>query len=390
MKILYIYSNLTYPPKEGVHSQTLKTIQILRDLGHDVTVTGFCKNLDSLSMVDLSMDQGPGIFLEPTTYSGSVLSNAFKLKFSVRRYLDFHSSLPDSCHANYDAIIAEGLLAASTLKRDMKVKSIVNLIDSPSLRQFKLFSLYPNKPKYLLAGVFSRFLEAFLGFVSRAVIVVSPLDAKHLKRIIRGAEICSIPIVNEHDPKSSRKISSPDGLFKVLIWVDLNVEYLRESFTELADFIISTEQIFDRFEFVVLGRNLDSAFLEKYIQNARFVFVDWVENLDSFLQFFDLVVLPDKLGTGLKNRLLNCSANSVPIIATLAAAEGFTFQKDRDILIYDTYEEFSNYLLVAHNNISLRETLAANALAHSLSYYGFPNVSSKWSEILGRPHGKTV
>jgi hypothetical protein len=240
----------------------------------------------------------------------------------------------------------------------------------------------PWKWKHFVASVFALGLEYSLKNYMTHAIVVSKSDRNYLTKFFPQQHVSAVPIATEYKVLTRTQTKFVHSQTKVLIWVDLSVEHLRLSFLRLADFLRQNSKIISGFEFHVLCRKIHLDHMESEELNNFFHFVDWVPDLDEYLSSFDIAVLPDLVGTGLKNRLVDCVRNGLSVIATPAVLEGFSFKDKNDLLVYTEMNELESSLLLIRDDHDLRQKLSANATKTLLKDHGFENVKLEWRYVL--------
>lgn len=86
----------------------------------------------------------------------------------------------------------------------------------------------------------------------------------------------------------------------------------------------------------------------------------FVESLGQFMAG-SIMLVPILSGSGMRMKILEAAAASVPFITTSVGVEGLNFKHNHSCLIADTPEEFARAIHTLANNETLQQLLATNA-----------------------------
>ncbi len=115
--------------------------------------------------------------------------------------------------------------------------------------------------------------------------------------------------------------------------------------------------------FFIVGIN--PSFKIKSLADGKNIFVTgYVGDLRDYLNRARVSVCPMMSGSGIQNKILEAMANGVPVVATSHAIGGIRANSDKDIIISDEPEEFSEHVLnlLEDNELCKRITLSAQQL----------------------------
>lgn len=90
-------------------------------------------------------------------------------------------------------------------------------------------------------------------------------------------------------------------------------------------------------------------------------FTGFVKDLSSFIQG-KISIIPIRIGSGMRMKLLDSVYAISPIITTSKGCEGLPFKNQEDCLIADTATEFANHIETLIGNKELQENLSTKAL----------------------------
>ncbi|WP_169834678.1 glycosyltransferase [Nocardioides dokdonensis] len=109
------------------------------------------------------------------------------------------------------------------------------------------------------------------------------------------------------------------------IWADLTQGHQQDAVKDLLTLgfqplsnVLHNEGI----HIVVLGRAPATPALVEAAEGLPCVFVDWVTDLQAALSSSDVILLPDTVGTGLKNRSIQALGSGACAVGTTVAFEG--------------------------------------------------------------------
>ena len=91
----------------------------------------------------------------------------------------------------------------------------------------------------------------------------------------------------------------------------------------------------------------------------------FVDDLDAFLRSQALIILPDRFGSGIKNRALEAAARGIPLLATSAALVGLDWiPAERFVL---AYEDLYTFRAAMERFLADGSTFRAQALLERLA-----------------------
>lgn len=376
MKILFLVSNLSYPPTEGAHAQTLDLIANLIGKGIEVKLDGFIKKLNCFDIEKLKVNF-PKLNLGDFKYYSSNY-----IFLALTNLFDFNKS-NDS---GFDIIHFEGFGVITLIEKYRSANNILlmSLIDPWARRQRRRMVSAENvlkKLMFFISWKISFLLERQFLKQYNLVHLVSGDDLSCSVRDYPLANFKDIPIAFDGKKYKERKIAQ-EGKFKILFWGDLNVSYLSKG---LDFFVNSVLHHIDNVELIVLGRMDKKKYFDLYnvnISNYFAVeFVDWVGDLEEFILVHDCVVLPDQNGTGLKNRTILSMMLGMPIIGSKFAFDGVAGVNEIDYFVCKTAEEYITACNVFQNDMIITETISKSANKTAMTYYEQSVVVDTWVDL---------
>jgi hypothetical protein len=115
----------------------------------------------------------------------------------------------------------------------------------------------------------------------------------------------------------------PGARAEVLVWADCRVPALLRGAAQLMTVIGKDAAILAGANITLLSRATDEALAAEMNGAAPcFTNLRFVDDIDTFIGRFDIIIVPDTFGSGVKNRTLQSLATGALVIATRIAAEG--------------------------------------------------------------------
>lgn len=103
--------------------------------------------------------------------------------------------------------------------------------------------------------------------------------------------------------------------------------------------------------------------IKKYKSCEYVVFAGFIDDLIDYCKN-SIMVVPVRIGSGIRSKILYAMAQSIPVISTSLGCEGLNVTDNKDILIANSPENFANMLLKLINDTNFALMIAANG--HSL------------------------
>ena len=259
---------------------------------------------------------------------------------------------------------------------------VVTTTDAWSLRQHRLAARARSwRLRWFLKAyaALSAWVERRYFPLAGAVQVVSPVDAAYLRHAVPAARVHVIPIALSSQPdlrpvRSTVPMGEPRT---VLFWGDIRVAHIADGLKWLLHEVMPLVE--PKARWVVLGRHAPEAALQAMAPVVQFV--NWVEDVDRFLQAADVVVLPDAEGTGLKNRAVHAMACGVPVVGTPSAFEGLAVTDEVEAMVKADAVQFADGVSRLLVDAGLSERMGQSGRQFAIEGYSIEAVGKCWSEL---------
>lgn len=108
----------------------------------------------------------------------------------------------------------------------------------------------------------------------------------------------------------------------------------------------------------------------------------WVEDLRPYLWAAGVVALPMRIGTGIKNKLLEAWAASAAVVATPRACQGVPARDGENLLVAAGPGPFAEALLCVLDDAGLRARLAAGGIQAVRAHHAWPALAARLREAV--------
>ena len=386
MKILFIAHSFPYPPNEGIKLMSYNLIKEFKKSGHEVILlsfietgeikyipmlTPFCSKIETVThkirqdiksrIVNTLFQQTPFFvtqFFVPE-FAGKLKELAARHKPDVAHfdfidtimYIDYISGIP-SLFFPHDAfsMYLHGNIAG----------------ESKILRKLYTYLQYRKTVRYE-----KLMLPKFDGTA-----VVSPKDKEWLQGIAGDSvDISVIPngVDCEYYEPAKNKEEFPSlifrGIMDFLPNVDAALYFAKEIFPMI-------KKEFPGIRFYIAGRNpVDEI---KRLADKNIIVTGYVEDMRMAMAKAAINVCPMRIGSGIKNKILESMAMEIPTVATAKACFGIDAQDDKNICIADAPEQFAKKVCDLLKNSQKRELIGKKARELVLNHYSWKQSAEKF------------
>jgi glycosyltransferase involved in cell wall biosynthesis len=247
------------------------------------------------------------------------------------------------------------------------------------------------------------FAERYACRKAGKIICVSEKDLRSIKKFyaIPESKLCLIPntvdvpflsktntLYNKHEERKKLKLdqSSFVVLFPGRINYIPNLDALKFTINELVP-TIKNEGADIRI--VVAGAGIPKKYLR--YRDDIISFHSDVEDMRQFYAVADVVIVPLRLGSGTRIKIMESFAAKVPVISTAKGAEGISYRDRRDILIaQNDARDFLSKIQELSTNVTLRREIIANAYHLVQNTYDTKLVSKRFRTVITEVTKHTV
>ena len=352
MKILFIADSLPFKEDSG---SRIRAANLLRSLkNHEVYLIGFEEKDRGFVESDLKeLCVETHVFTRPKLSLFTQWMNHFSLRplLSIRLYhKDFERKVKDLITDKaIDVCVAETLLMAEYARRRETVFKILdehNLEFIRSEHRVKVSKGWLKKPYNFL--VYWRLKRYELRVINEydCCFVCSPEDEKIVKKSIPKQEVAVIPnTVDRHffrlsqcDPESFKLI------YMGTMWYEPNRDAVRYFYQEVMPLVKAD---FPDVNLVIVGEQ-PKAEMEFYAKKIDVTLTGYVEDIRPYLSQAAVCIVPLRMGSGTRIKILVAMAAGVPVVSSSIGCEGLEVEEGKNIAIannpYDFKEKISRFL----------------------------------------------
>lgn len=389
MRILFVSTILPVPTTSGQAMRTLSIVRALSELGHDVDFVSFASatpdNLEPLSLYCRScsiIQRTHCNASQRPDYFARLLALLKGKSYSIERFRSTQMRSHLGCQiANncYDLILADSVFALVNLP-ETRIPLMLNChnVEWMILKRFAQLERNPVKRSYARTEA-RRMLQAERSacWKSNIAMVCSEHDRDTLRKLRSNFEIFVVPNcvdVDSYAPSQPNPNSQPAPCLLFQGTMDWHpncdaVEFFASKM--LPDLRRNIPDV----RFVAAGRNPSPQFRKKLEAAPGVEFTGTVPDIRPYLDEAQLVVVPLRIGSGTRLKILEAAAAGKPIVSTSLGAEGLEFVPGTEIVIADTPADFATEILSLLRDPERRNRMGSAARAKVTELYSQKTLS---------------
>jgi glycosyltransferase involved in cell wall biosynthesis len=398
MRLLFLAVAPPLPANNGLTMRAWSLLRALAAEGHQVELLTFTSPHDTaphshqLSEVCHSVEFVPrdvGRWASSANYADH-LSNLFaSIPYGVTRYhsLFMAERIAQRLKENFNAVIAASLFAAVNLPEKLETPLIVdeNDVEHVILERYLHEQHNPLLRAYAwLEARKMRYWERIVGARSSVVMLCSENDCAIMRRTCPKAPLAMVP--NTIDVETYRAVAPP-GKARVLYLAGMDwLPNQDASKFFIEEILPSLKRAVPRVKFVI-------AFSPEHAPPRRFreqfATVSGVEfsetnNVRGEFAQASVLVVPLRIGSGTRFKILEASAMAIPVVSTRVGAEGLNLRNGKEIVLEDDPEKFARATAALLADSSMCAALGLSARARVQQHYGFDVLRATLSDVLAR------
>ena len=383
MNILFLSTRSPYPLISG-HS--LRTYHILKGAAqkHNVILVTFIQEPEH-ELKEENLEHLRSFCREVYPFRIPVDMSRFKLSISL--FLNLFSSLPFVAKKydapmmrqkireiikkdNIDLVHVDLLPLTVYINEFRKLPKILVNHNVESIRLYRWFQTEPNLLKKIYLGIQWLKLRSFERSAMRkfdSCVVVSETDKQLLKKMGVSNRLFVVP--NGTDTKFFKPISDKTSENSVL-WIghmdvhtnkDAVLYFWREIYPLL-------REQHPRVRVTFLGTAPPKEISDAAKKNEQVTVTGFVDDIRPYLDEAAVMVVPIRIGSGTRLKILDAMAMGKAIVSTSVGCEGINVSDGINILIADTPEDFTNRIIDLLKDADMRMNLEENALKLAKTY----------------------
>lgn len=402
MNILFLTQVVPFPPDAGPKVKTWHVLRYLLAQGHHITLVSFVrkdeeKHLEAIRSAGIEVVAVPikrsrvkdvGFLVRSYLGSGSFLVGRDNLP-------EMHEAIDRLVKARvYDVIHADQFTMPQFVpSRERLPKHCIRVFDAHNANWSVMERLKNDAPFYL-KPVFALEQKRIKQYEGQIVsqfeytLAVTEIDRNLLIEAVHsvhgpenaGDHIITIPIAvdtNEIQPVTR----APAELNIVTVGTlhyQPNADGIRWFINEVFPLV---RKELPNISLTIIGKNPPADFVHLAEQDQRVKVTGYVPSLVPYLEQSSLMVVPVRVGGGMRVRILEAFARAVPVVTTTTGLEGIDAQPGQDVLVADQPETFANDVIRLAKDPTLQAALAAKGRQLAETRYDWLKLLNRLSAI---------
>jgi glycosyltransferase involved in cell wall biosynthesis len=394
-RVLVVSKAFPYPPTYGY---AMRAWQVLRALAvngkeidlltfgtraeletHGETIRQICRRVDVVPQIIRSLSTG-------NDYAGRLWAGMFRTPYGVKRFrsnsmrAEIRSRLRN---AEYDAVVCDTPYSSVNFPRSLPVPLAMSTqnIEHILLQRYLAYEKGPIKRAYAwLEWRKLRRWERDACSWASVVVVCSEHDRAAMLEICPRASIVVAPNIVEIDDYSIAGLESGPTMLYVgtLGWYpnrDAVDFFVQEILPHIRRELPSAR-------FVVVGRGASEQFRRRLAGIAGVELAGEVPDVRTEIAKAALCVVPLRIGSGTRLKILEAAAMAKAIVSTHVGAEGLNFVDGREIVLADEPRSFARAAVSLLTDPCRRRELGFLARKRVEEQYSFPVLRAAVHEML--------
>lgn len=380
MRILFISMVLPFPPNFGKRMENWFFLRALAQEGHEATLISIvdpnevpdkkalsevCKSLETVELSSPHFGSVRGyIDRLAALFSGKAYSiarhSSDALNSTVKGCLDDNS---------YDLVICDEIFLFQSIPSSCPVPVAVKKdhVATVMLERMEEYARNPVTKVYLrLEKDFTARAEKTICGSASAIFACSEPERKFLETMCPGVPSLLIP--NVVDVESY--VPSPEGEPQTILFQGIMDWYPnQDAVTYFASEILpALRGLVPDIKLIVAGRSSSDQFQKRFSDRREIQFTGTVPEMRPVIARAEVCVVPLRIGSGTRFKILEAAAMGKPVVSTSLGAEGLEFADGEEIVIADNPGAFASAVadLLADPARRKRMGLAARRRVESL------------------------
>jgi sugar transferase (PEP-CTERM/EpsH1 system associated) len=389
MNILFITHSFPYPIDEGIkiysyyllkelskkHSITLLTfVESEQEKKYASEIKRFCRKIETVvhGVPKSPLKRLFNIFFQRTPFC----VRQFYSQKMVRKLSEIiKNNKFDIVHFDYISMSSYRDLVG-------KLPSIFCLHDAMSM----LFKRNISKERNLLRklytysqGIKMKRYEAEVISKFNKTAVVSPVDMEYLLSYKKNLDITVIPNGVDYEYFVPLKIDEeyPSVVFRGIMSFLPNIDAALYFKKEILPLILS--KIPNLKYFIVGGNPVKEIVGLKSVPNIEVS--GYVEDIRPYMAKATVNICPMRIGSGIKNKILEAMSMAKPVVATKMACAGIDVTDGENILIADAPSEFTEKIITLFKDEKLREKIGSKAREFIVKNYTWQKTADMFEKV---------
>ncbi len=406
MKLLILTPQLPYPPHQGTtirnfniikhlaprHTITLVSFGTAEELAHAEPLRALCQQIEIAPYPTRSLVQRAW-----TTLASSLPDMAWRLKSDAMHALVERVLREEP----FDVVQIEGIEMARYAmhpKTHSNLKIIFDDHNAEYVLQRTAFESDARNPKRWHAALYSliqwKKLERYERTVCRYahhIVACSQTDAQLLSTLTPTLTLHSslsiIPngVDTEYFVPSDAVCAKPNAEFGMVFVGKMDFRPNIDAMTWFVDDILPRIRTAIPFAHIVIVGQKPVPRIQALAQKPGVAITGWVPDTRPFVADAAVYVVPLRMGSGTRLKVLEAMAMGKAIVSTTRGAEGIEYTPNQHLIIADTPDAFARAVTELLRNPARRRELGRNARALVESTYDWRAIIPQFDQVYALP-----
>ena len=391
MKILQILPKIPYPPTDGHKKSMWGVIKHLSDRGHQIDIIAYGKNEDRKKYENQISKYANLFVIESNTknsITGAIINLFCAVPYNLSKYQtkELESFVTEHLKANkYDIIHVTNAHMGWIIDRIRKYCNTPVVLREENFELTIMERYYKNQSILLLKLYaflqFKKFLkyEPHLCGKFDATIMMSREDEQRLMELNPDVKTKVIPLGIDKDLlEIKRNIREKYSLVYVgsLDWYP-NYDGLKWFLKDILPLVINK---FKETKLYLYGGNIPKSFNFPESIKANIIVKGFVNDIWNDVSDKSLAVVPLRIGSGIRVKILEMLASGINVITTRLGKEGIPAEDGRELLIADTNHEFAGKICRFLNGEYDAEMISSKGKELVRINYLWENIAEKFEQ----------
>lgn len=391
-RILMLAGCLPYPPTNGLELRVWAILRSLASLGYSVDLLCFgdpayrdapeirsvCHSVDVVPHVTAGVSRAldiPGrlrLLFSPCPYAVA-RSRSPEMEKRIRLRLEAHS---------YRALWFEETYLLANLPASPPVPMVIDHHNSEYTLVRRYLARERNPIRLVYGWLEALKLRAWERNTSRRadlILTCSEVDRTIFENLAQRVPALVVP--NVIDTEQYSPVEPP--ITKTILYTGGMDWYPnREAVRYFAREIMpKVREAIPGVRFVAAGRNPSEAFRKSFADLSDLEFRGAVPDMRNEIAKAAVCVVPLRIGSGTRLKILEAAAMGKPVVSTSIGAEGLKFKNGREIILADDPGSFAQAVIKLLDNDRLRQSIGRAARARVQSHYSLPALQAALTSV---------
>jgi glycosyltransferase involved in cell wall biosynthesis len=391
VRILRICLDVPYPPNNGVRIEPFHTTKHLAERGHEITLLAFNKHDADTSPMRQWCDLHSFAFRGRNSISNGVRGVVKGVPVNYMKYRDprmLERGIGLLRRRSYNAVVVDYSAMGwyvFQIRKHVDIPVVTRWHNVDTLIWKRWSEIQVNPAKRMLGRLQYEYVKGFeqrLALASDICLTIGARDTELLQELAPEAHVRFLPAgVDAGHYTPSADGQEPASI--LFLASDYNWHPNRDAAEWLHHEIMPRVwAAIPEAKLYMTGDNAPSEW-KTWGGNGRVVLTGFVPDERTIMAKASVVVVPMRLGGGIKLKTLTAFAAGRAVVTTSAGAEGVAgLTNGEHLLIRDTPEQFADAVVEVIKNEGLRRGLETHGRELVCQYYDWGALTAKWEEAL--------